>query len=129
MFGLGLGLVGSALAAAVVGSLVAAGVSRLTDIKVELPVEEIDIDLPGTLVDYEDWEEENVEEEDLEDEDREEEDGDKEDREEDDGEEEDKHWKINTKSKRNHFKKYSWSKFGGKNGRKGTGSKLGKFVD
>ena len=40
----------SALAAAVVGSLVAAGVSRLTDIKVELPVEEIEIDLPGAVL-------------------------------------------------------------------------------
>ena len=54
-YGLGAGLIASALAAAVVGSLVAAGVSRLTDIKVDFPVDEIDhidIDLPGTLLDY-----------------------------------------------------------------------------
>ena len=54
---LGAGLILSAVAAAVVGSLLAAGVSRLTDIKVDLPIDEIDhidIDLPGTVLDYED---------------------------------------------------------------------------
>ena len=61
-YGLGIGLILSALAAAVVGSLVAAGVSRLTDIKVELPVEEIEIDLPGSVLELEEDSEEVLEE-------------------------------------------------------------------
>ena len=65
-YGLGAGLIASALAAAVVGSLVAAGVSRLTNIKVDFPVDEIDhidIDLPGTLLGYEEAQEVSEKEE------------------------------------------------------------------
>ena len=63
---LGAGLILSAVAAAVVGSLLAAGVSRLTDIKVDLPIDEIDhidIDLPGTVLDYQEAQEVSEKEE------------------------------------------------------------------
>ena len=52
--GLTAGLILSGLAAAVVGSLVAAGLTRLTDIHVAPPIDHIDIDLPGSALEYED---------------------------------------------------------------------------
>ena len=106
-YGLGAGLILSAVAAAVVGSLVAAGVSRLTDIKVDFPIDEIDhidIDLPGTLLDYEDDQEVSEKEEKT-------------------------YLKKNTKRKSQTGAKHSKYKLGSKKGRKSKGSKFGKYLD
>jgi hypothetical protein len=104
-YGLGAGLIASAIAAAVVGSLVAAGVSRLTDIKVDFPVDEIDhidIDLPGTVLEYKEAQEVSEKEEKI-------------------------YLKKNTKRKSQTGVQHSKYKLGSKKWRKSRGSKFLKI--